>query len=270
MSVAPLPTDLPARIYPKDQLSPSADLDGSTLVSILFNPDLNWKFVVGSQVASSQIFAYLPAIIASALGISVDQIKPWALQVYIPSSYQSPADVLELGTMWLGYIPTVLVNDLSSQIKAKNSAFYTGLSDPVAKALASRVEPGFNINSVPNPNAGGGNNNNAATDGASSGDKTRQDAIIGVVSTIGAIALLVLVFLVYRSLKRRRELAHRRLSDPPTRTSWVLVRTAENSTRTVLAVHAGGASTLPRTHLEGTRARGMKTPASTAAPARRT
>jgi hypothetical protein len=32
----------------------------------------------------------------------------------------------------------------------------------------------------------------------------------------GAIAAFVLVFLLHRTMKRRRELAHRRLNDPPT------------------------------------------------------
>jgi hypothetical protein len=119
--------------------------------------------------------------------------------------------------MWLGYIPADQVDTLAAEIKAKQSAFYTGVADGVAKALASHVNSGFNINSVADPNTGPGGNggSSAASGGSSDNGKSRQDAIIGVVSALGAIALLVLVFLVYRSMKRRRELAHRRLSDPP-------------------------------------------------------
>jgi len=67
----------------------------------------------------------------------------------------------------------------------------------------------------PNLNGDSGNGNISGPQSSSGSSKSRQDAIIGVVTTLGVIALLVLVFLVYRSLKRRRELAHRRLSDPP-------------------------------------------------------
>lgn len=123
-----------------------------------------------------------------------------------------------LGTTWLGYIPSDKVDTLAAEIKAKQSTFYTGVSDPVAKALAGHVNSGFSINSVADPNINNGNNDgssSSASDASSDNGKSRQDAIIGVVSALGAIALLVLVFLVYRSMKRRKELAHRRLSDPP-------------------------------------------------------
>ena len=68
------------------------------------------------------------------------------------------------------------------------------------------------------------NNNPGQTDGSGTGgstngstgssSKTRQDAIIGVVSALGALAVLILGFLIHRSWKRRQEFAHRRLSDP--------------------------------------------------------
>lgn len=124
--------------------------------------------------------------------------------------------------MWLGYIPTDLVNQLAAEIKAKQSPFYMGVADPVARSLAQRVDSGFSITSVAgtsglNPGAGGAAGGVGGVSGATSGgdSRSRQDAIIGVVSALGAIALLVLVFLVYRSMKTRRQLAHHRLSDPP-------------------------------------------------------
>jgi len=220
-SVVPLPTGIPNRIYPKDQLDLSQDMSGYTIISILFNQELNWPFVAQNQISSSQIFAYLPVIIATALSMPGSQVKTWALQVYVPSSYQSSADKTLLGTTWVGYIPSDKVDTLAAEIKAKQSAFYTGVPDTVARALASHVNSGFNLNSVPDPNTknggggGGGGSGPSGSNASSDNGKSRQDAIIGVVSTLGAIALLVLVFLVYRSVKRRRELAHRRLSDPP-------------------------------------------------------
>ena len=47
-----------------------SDIPGYTLISILFNQELNWPFVVNSPVSSSQIFEYLPALIETALNIS--------------------------------------------------------------------------------------------------------------------------------------------------------------------------------------------------------
>lgn len=136
----------------------------------------------------------------------------------MPSSYTDEGDQSELGTMWLGYIQTGLVSTLASEIKARQSAFYTGVDNPVASGLAQRVNSAFSLTSVSDPNAApdGSTGSSANVTGSSSNNgKSRQDAIIGVVSALGAIALLVLVFLVYRSMKRRQELAHRRLSDPP-------------------------------------------------------
>ncbi|KAF8177860.1 hypothetical protein BJ912DRAFT_856656 [Pholiota molesta] len=212
----PLPSGIPGRILPSDQLDPTTDTTGYTLISILFDSSLNWPFVVNSPVSSSQIFAYVPVLIGTALGITGDQIKTFALQVYIPTSYRSAADQDNLGTTWLGYIPSGLVNTLAAQIKVKQSSFYTG-NTGVAGDLAARVNSGYAITSVPASSVASGGDGSAGGAGTQAGgaDRSRQDAIIGVVSALGAIALLVLVFLVFRSMRRRRELAHRRLSDPP-------------------------------------------------------
>jgi len=141
------------------------------------------------------------------------------LQVYIPSSYQSPADALQLGTMWLGYIPSSLVDTLAAEIKAPQSAFYTGVPDAVARALALRVNSGFSLLSIADPNPGTGSSGASASGSAggsgsisNKGAQARQDAIVGVVSALGGVAVLVLLWLVYRSWQRKKELAHRRLS----------------------------------------------------------
>jgi hypothetical protein len=65
----PLPSGMPARIYPPDRLDPNTDLTGYTFIAILFDLELNWPFVVTSPISSTQIFAYIPIIISTALGI---------------------------------------------------------------------------------------------------------------------------------------------------------------------------------------------------------
>ncbi|KAJ2920875.1 hypothetical protein H1R20_g16219, partial [Candolleomyces eurysporus] len=211
---------MPSRIYPRDRLTDTTSLDGYSLISILYNRDLNWPFVVNNELSSSQIFGYTPVIIATALDIPSENVLTFALQVYVPVTYKSASDQIELGTVWLGYIPSDLVDTLAAQMKARTSKFYTGVQDPTAQSLAQRVNTGFSLLSVsPNQGSGGSGGNSGTgtlgTTGAAADGKSRQDAIIGVVSALGAIAVFVLVFLLYRTMKRRRELAHRRLSDPP-------------------------------------------------------
>jgi hypothetical protein len=66
-----LPSGIPGWIYPRQQLDPSnSDLNGYTLISILFNNELNWMFEIQDAISSSQLFVYMPMIITSALGIS--------------------------------------------------------------------------------------------------------------------------------------------------------------------------------------------------------
>lgn len=155
-----------------------------------------------------KLFLFYILLLLISVFVSIGtQILTWALQVYIPTTYQTPADAAQLGTLWLGYVPSDLVTSLSQEILAKQSKFYTGESDNVAKALASHVNAGFSILSVSDPNSGGPS--------SSDGGQTRRDVIIGVVSSLGGIAFFVLAFLAYRVMKNRRDHAHMRLTDPP-------------------------------------------------------
>lgn len=183
---------------------------------------MNWKFVAETADSPAQFFVYMPQIIQSALGIQPSQVRTSRLQVYIPSEYRTAADVGMLRTMYWCYIPSDLVSTLASQLKAKSSAFYTGASDGTARQLAALVDASYGVTQVTsnnNGNSGSGLGDDSSGVGTSSSsgkaDKSRQDAIIGVVSGLGGITLVVLVLLVFRSLKRRAALAHRRLSDPP-------------------------------------------------------
>ncbi|KAJ6620704.1 hypothetical protein B0H10DRAFT_2163371 [Mycena sp. CBHHK59/15] len=121
--------------------------------------------------------------------------------------------------MFLAYLPATTLDELQLQLKSKNSLFYTGVDVPVASQLASHIVSAFALNSVADPrkssSSGSGSANDQAQGATSSENKTRQDAIIGVVTSLGVIAVLVLVFLAYRAFKRRAELAHHRLSDGP-------------------------------------------------------
>ncbi len=126
----------------------------------------------------------------------------------MPAAYQNPQDVDMLLTTYLAYITCDQVDVLANQIRVVTSPFYTHLADPY-KTLATHVNPAFPVSSIQDPNAVPGIPNST-----SSGlNKSRTNAIIGVVSTLGSLALIVLGLLIYRSVKRSRDSSHRRLSD---------------------------------------------------------
>ncbi|KAJ7175365.1 hypothetical protein C8R46DRAFT_891283, partial [Mycena filopes] len=218
LQTAALPNGLPSRIYlPTGPIeNPGSDY---SYISLLFDNYLDWNFVCTNPVSSTQVFAMMPLILSNALGTSGDDIKTFALEVRIPDGYTGPQDVDMLQTLYLAYIPSSLVDALQLQLKAKNSAFYTGTDNPVAAELAQHIISAFALDSVaPDSGSGSSGGSGSAKDsatGATSESKTRQDAIIGVVTALGVIALLVLVFLAFRAFRRRAELAHHRLSDPP-------------------------------------------------------
>lgn len=114
-------------------------------------------------------------------------------------------------TTYLVYIPSDVVDVLASQIRVASSEFYQGLPAPYS-TLAAQVDPAFPVNSVQDPNVVPGSTSPVAA----SKNKSRTDAIIGVTSALGGLALGALGVLVYRSLKRSRDLRHRRLAEPNT------------------------------------------------------
>jgi hypothetical protein len=207
VSVAPLPSGLPARIYPPVDLS-AAQLSGSSLINLLLLKELSWDFVAKNSESQGQIFLWCPVALATALDLQVEQITIFALQVDIPSSYTGPQDSDKLLTSILLFMPTNKVNALQAQLLAANSPLFTRLQSPYSDLAAtfdrSHVITSVDPNAIPGtPNVAGLRKNNS-----------RTDAIIGVVSTLGGLALIVLGVLVFRSVKHSRELRHRRLLDP--------------------------------------------------------
>lgn len=143
-----------------------------------------------------------------------DQVKTFALQVYETSQYKSPNDLDELRTLFIGYVPADNVTALEQAIKAKQSDLYTRTTG-ISAQLAQRIDASYSVTSYPDPispdpNSPGG------SDGSSGSSNSRRDAIIGVCSALGGIALCILGFLLYRNFKRRKEAAHHRLQEPQT------------------------------------------------------
>ncbi|KAI1789401.1 hypothetical protein LXA43DRAFT_974326 [Ganoderma leucocontextum] len=212
---AALPSNLPNQIFPVVGSHPGdPDLTGYSLISLLFDTALNWDFVVHNSNSSSQIFAWMSPILQAALSLTSDQVKTYQLHVYVPDDYTGPNDVSLLQTEFLAWIPENSVDTLAQQLKVTASSFYTALGAPYSD-LASHVVSSFPVmNTDGSDGTGSGSSGSGAASSASSSSQTRENAIIGVVTSLGVVTLLILAFLVYRAIKQRRELAHRRLSEP--------------------------------------------------------
>ena len=70
VTAVPLPSGLPARIYPADGSVNADEVDGYTAVAILFDSTLGWQFVATHTDSAAQIIAYFPACLKAALNIS--------------------------------------------------------------------------------------------------------------------------------------------------------------------------------------------------------
>lgn len=137
-------------------------------------------------------------------------VDNYQLVVYEPESYTGPNDVALLGTVWEGYIPKDQVQTLASLITDVKSRFYTSQDSSITTTLAACVDPSLELDAISGPTPGG-----STPVTSSSGNNVRQDAIIGVVSSLGAIAIIIIAYVGLKAYRRRREVAHRRLSDNP-------------------------------------------------------
>lgn len=198
----------------------------------MFDQTLGWDFVATNVDSAAQIFLYFPQVLQTGLGITcefnlqknprfdvadesrtyiADQTKTFALQVWEPSTYTSTNDVDQLRTLFIGYIPDENVTALAQAIKAKTSSLYEETTG-IPNELAQRIDASFSVTSVSDP-IGSSTSSDASTSSSSS-DNSKRDAIIGVCSALGGIALCIFGFLIYRNFKRRQEAAHHRLAEP--------------------------------------------------------
>lgn len=78
-SVVSLPSGVPARIVPgSGGVDPGVDnLNGFTLIAVLFDQGLNWETVVQNTDSPGQIFAWLPQLIQTALSINSMRLAPF-------------------------------------------------------------------------------------------------------------------------------------------------------------------------------------------------
>lgn len=163
-------------------------------------------WILQSSETAAQILAYMPPILYTSLNCSQTDIKTIGLSAFEPADTSSPDDLM---TMWVGLIKTELVSTLSAMIRTPTSEFYNS-GDPVAQAIAKNVVPAYNIATI-----NGVSNEDGAltsTSGATVVDNSRRNAIIGVSTAFGLIALLVFAWWVVKTYRARQEGMHKRLS----------------------------------------------------------
>lgn len=190
------------------------NLAGLTLISLLFEPQLGYEFVLSNEQSQGQIWAFMPQAIGNALAITADQVKALWLKPYAPVGYNG--DPSSLMTIYNAYIPTGSVDNLSHQIESITSQYFT-MSQGVPGQLANFTVPGFPLLYAPDPyssSSDGGNTGNTSVNADKAAADKRKDAIIAVCTIIGGIALVVLGWWGYKTYKRRQEGGHRRLRDP--------------------------------------------------------
>jgi len=164
-----------------------------------------------------------PDLIAKALNLDSSAVTTSMLRAYRSASVAgAPAEVL---TLWLGLVPSSVVDDLQGQLKAANSAFYnqTGLLGE----LADQVDPSYPLVSLSSLSSASSGSNGAVGSGihdadgeADEGDaasRKRRDIIIGVTVSVGGALWVGLVGYIYRRLRRKAKAdIHRRMSMNPT------------------------------------------------------
>lgn len=131
-------------------------------------------------------------------------------------AYQSAAlagGSAEVLTLWLGYVPTAVVDDLQAQLTAANSAFYnqTGLIGE----LAAQVDSSYPLASTAAlASAASASSGSGSADGSST---RKRDIIIGVTVSVGGALWIALVIAIYRRMRRSAKAdIHRRMSMNPT------------------------------------------------------
>ncbi|TKA47652.1 hypothetical protein B0A54_02026 [Friedmanniomyces endolithicus] len=195
-----------------------------TLIQIGFNYGLNYPFVVNSENATAQVFAYLPQGIAYGLGLSTKQVVMNALLPYDTSRSSG-----FIATLAQAYVPSDQVSNLGASLHAPTGNLYQN-PDPTVKTLMNMINPVIPLipgalmengspTSTYNPAA---TTSAAAGDGAPiGGDSGSSQPVqgksvgIGVGAVAGAAIYAAAMVYVARRYRQKRK-SHERASSIPT------------------------------------------------------
>ncbi|WPG99344.1 Hypothetical protein R9X50_00215800 [Acrodontium crateriforme] len=213
-----LPTYMPRLIQPPGGL-PEAP-SNKTLVQLGFNYGLNYPFVVSTENATSQIFAYLPQGIA--YGLSIDQNNV-VMNALMP--YDTTGSLGYITTLAQAYIPSDMVTSLQQALHSPVGPLYSNPDSPI-KTLMGMINVAIPL--IPGPaldattSAGaynpGATTSSSAGDGAPiGGDSGTSQSVkgssvgIGIGAVCGAAVYAVAMVYVARRYRQKRR-SHQRSS----------------------------------------------------------
>ncbi|KAK5679207.1 multicopy suppressor of a budding defect [Elasticomyces elasticus] len=217
-----LPSQMPRLVQPPGGMPHAAP--NTTLIQIGFNYELNYPFVVNSNNATAQVFAYLPQGIAYGLGISSREVKMNALLPYDTSKRHG-----FITTLAQAYVPSDKVTDLGSALITPVGPFYQNPDNTVA-TLMNMINPmiplipGASVDSdspssAENPAATtSGSTGDGAPIGGDSGSSQQvqgKSVGIGVGAVAGAAIYAAAMVYVARRYRQKRK-NHQRASSIPT------------------------------------------------------
>ncbi|KAK6496496.1 hypothetical protein TWF481_002512 [Arthrobotrys musiformis] len=242
-SIAVVPTSLPSGV--PEAITPPGGVpeepDNSTLIQIGFTREYNYAFVSDSLQSAAQICDFLPKGLADGLGVDRSQLRMHSLQPLQPDGLDY------IVTLGLVYIPTIMLNKLTTDIHIPLSDLYNN-RNPTIKAFMNTIDPsiplipGEDIALKPPSNtgsSGGGDPNDpswvkdgdnivdgsqatstAGTDqidgadpySAKGGvqDKTTPKTVTIGIASVGAAALYGVAMYFLAKRYRRNRLSHRR------------------------------------------------------------
>jgi len=198
--------------------------NNNTLIQVGFNYGLNYPFVVRSENATSQVFAYLPQGIAYGLGLSAKQVVMNAL---VP--YDNSGSTGYVTTLAQAYVPSASVPDLQLSLHSPNGNLYAN-PDATVQTLMQMINPAIPLIPGPAPDSGAATSsyNPAATTSASTGDGAPiggdsgssqpvqgKSVGIGVGAVAGAAIYAAAMVYVARRYRQKRK-NHQRASSIPT------------------------------------------------------
>lgn len=200
---------------------PTTPPNGSTLIQIGFNSQLNYPFVAATLNSSAQILYYTPLGLMWALNtpeVMVQSIRP----------YDTTQTLGYMTTVVLSYIPTEMVNLLAHEL-TEHSARLFQQKNPSIRTLFSMINTAIPL--LPGPSVGGssapgtvppssssglsgygggsGSSNDVGGAASSSSTISPKSAVIAASAAVGAAAYGAGMFFIARRYRRRRQLHHR-------------------------------------------------------------
>ncbi|KAF2864451.1 hypothetical protein K470DRAFT_208295 [Piedraia hortae CBS 480.64] len=209
MSSTGIPSNMPAMVLPPGGMPEVGP--NKTLIQIGFNYELNYPFVIGADLATNQIFTYLPRGVAYGLEIPDGDVQMKGL---LP--YDTRASLHYITTLAQAYIPTDRLTMLQQDLCKTTSKFYHHPNSTVRELMlmincSISVNPGSSV-------AGAQSSNPAATASSPAGEGAPIGADSGksmpikgtsVGISVGAIAgaavYAATMFYVARRYRQRRQ-----------------------------------------------------------------